>query len=157
MKENTTKALKWIVEMLNEMKIPFQIGGGLAAIIYGVNRPLADIDIALPNKYLPELYEKVKDHITHDLREYKDEKWSATGMTIKYEDQVIDFVGAQGKKIFDEKTSSWINLENDFSKSEFHEIAGIRVPVVPRNYLVSYKKILLRDVDLEDLKGLKEI
>jgi len=157
MEEKTLKALKWIIEILNELNIPFQIGGGFAAIIYGVNRPLADIDVALPTNDLPKLYEKVKDYITYDLREYKDDKWNATGMTIKYKGQEIDFVGAQGKKIFDEKTNTWVKLENDFLKSEYHKIDGIEIPIVPRDYLISYKKILLRDVDKEDLRGLGEI
>jgi len=157
MEEKTLKALKWIVEILNEMNIPFQIGGGFAAIVYGVNRPLADIDIVIPTSSLLMLREKVKDHITYDLREYNDEKWNVTGMTIEYEGQEIDFAGAQGKKIFDEKTNTWVSLENDFSKSEYREINGIKIPIVPRDYLVAYKKILLRDVDKEDLKGLGEI
>jgi hypothetical protein len=157
MQEKSIKALKWIVTTLEDMEIPFQIGGGFVAIMYGVNRPLADIDIVVPTNELPRLREKVKDYITYGLKRYKDEKWDVTGMTIEYEGQEIDLAGAQGKKIFDENTNTWISLENDFSKSVYKEIAGIKIPIAPRDYLVSYKKILLRDVDIEDLKGMKEI
>lgn len=156
MQEKSIKALKWIVNILDNMEIPFQTGGGFAAIMYGVNRPLADIDIVVPTSELPRLREKVKDYITYDLNRYEDEKWNVTGMTIEYEGQEIDLAGAQGKKIFDENTNTWIDLENDFFKSVYKEIAGIKIPIVPRNYLVSYKKILMREVDIEDLKGMKE-
>ena len=157
MEEKTIKALKWVVNILEDMKIPFQIGGGFAAIMYGVNRPLADIDIILPTDDLPRLRERVMEYITYDLKRYKDEKWDVVGMTIGYEGQEIDLAGAQGKKIFDEKTNVWVNLENDFSKNEYRKVAGIKIPIVSREYLVFYKKILLRDVDLEDLRGMKEI
>ncbi len=152
--KDTESALKWVVGILNDKNIPFQIGGGFAARLYGVNRPLADIDIALPTNLLSNVFEEVKEYITYDLRGFKDEKWDVMGMTIVYKGQEIDFVGAQGKKIFNEKEGKWIDLENDFSKTETKEIYGIKVPVVPKDYLIYYKSILQRQVDKEDLKGL---
>lgn len=155
--KNIETALKWIVNILQKHNIPFQIGGGFAARLYGVKRELADIDIAIPTDKLSELLSEVKDHITYDLRHYLDEKWDCTGMTINYEGQEIDFVGAQGKKIFDEVNKKWIALENDFSNNEYKEIYGLTIPLMPKEKLIAYKSILKRDVDLLDLKGLEKI
>lgn len=155
MEKNTETALKWIVNILQKHNIPFQIGGGFAARMYGVKRELADIDIAIPTDKLNELLSEVKDYITYDLRHYLDEKWDCIGMTINYKGQEIDFVGAQGKKIFDEIGNKWITLENDFSNSEYKEIYDIKIPVMPKEKLIMYKSILKRDVDLLDLDGLK--
>jgi hypothetical protein len=156
MKKETEAALKWIVNILKKRNIPFQIGGGFAARIYGVERELADIDIAVPTDKLSEILLEVKDYITYNLRHYLDEKWDCTGMTINYKGQEIDFVGAQGKKIFNETDKKWITLENDFSNNEYKEIYGLTLPLMPKEKLIKYKSILRREVDLLDLEGLIE-
>lgn len=51
MEEKTLNALRWIVGILNKHQVPYRIGGGFAAHIYGSNRPINDIDISLPGKY----------------------------------------------------------------------------------------------------------
>jgi len=156
MKKDTETALKWIVNILQKHDMPFQIGGGFAARIYGAERELADIDIAIPTDKLNELLLEVKDYITYDLKHYLDEKWDCIGMTIKYEGQEIDFVGAQGKKIFDGINNKWVTLENDFSNNEYKEIYGLSIPLMPKERLIEYKSILKRDVDLLDLEGLNK-
>jgi len=155
MEKDTESALKWIVNILQKHDIPFQIGGGFAARMYGVERELADIDIAVPTDRLGEILSEVKVYITYDLRHYLDEKWDCTGMTINYKGQEIDFVGAQGKKIFNETNKKWITLENDFSNNEYKEIYGLTIPLMPKEKLISYKSILKREVDLLDLEVLR--
>jgi predicted nucleic-acid-binding Zn-ribbon protein len=155
MKKDTESALKWIVSILNKHNIPFQIGGGFAARMYGVERELADIDIAVPTDRLNEILSEVKDYITYDLKRYLDEKWDCIGMTINYEGQEIDFAGAQGKKIFDEINKKWVSLENDFSDNEYKEVYGLIIPLLPKEKLIAYKSILKREVDLLDVKELK--
>ena len=74
---DTRKALAWIVKLLNDNQIPYQISGGCAAKIYGSPRQLDDIDIDIPRSYfehiLPEvkkrvvkLFEDVKKELVHD-------------------------------------------------------------------------------------------
>src|SRR5690348_12670369 len=49
--KDTKSALHWIVNILKKLNINFQIAGGLAANIYGADRPLHDIDIDIPEEY----------------------------------------------------------------------------------------------------------
>ena len=53
--KDTEGALKWIVKILRDHNIPFQISGGFAARIYGSKRELADIDIDVATDRLDEL------------------------------------------------------------------------------------------------------
>lgn len=48
--QNIKEALAWITNILKKYSIPFQITGGLAAILYGSKRPLEDIDIDIPEE-----------------------------------------------------------------------------------------------------------
>jgi len=40
--QNTEAAFRWIVDILQQKKIPFQITGGFAAHIYGAQRPIKE-------------------------------------------------------------------------------------------------------------------
>jgi hypothetical protein len=153
--KDTRAALLWITEILDKHSIPFQIGGGFAAHIYGAKREIADIDIAIPTDKLTEVLPEVQQYITHSLKEHKDAHWEFTGMTLEYKGQEIDLVGAQGKRYFDEKNNEWVVSENDFSTSEYIEVFGITVPVMAKERLIAYKKRLGREVDIADVAVLE--
>jgi hypothetical protein len=155
--KQTEEAFQWIINILNKNKIPFQIGGGFAVVIYGGAREVWDIDITLPTNKLIDLLPHVVKYITHELKEHHDENWIFTGMTVEYKGQEIDLVGAQGKKYLDNKTQTWITFENDFSTSEYREIFGLTVPVMAKERLLAYKKNLSREVDILDVQTLEEI
>ena len=43
--DKISQALTWIVTLLNDQQVQYQIVGGLAAQAYGARRPLVDIDL----------------------------------------------------------------------------------------------------------------
>ncbi|MFZ3016050.1 MAG: hypothetical protein WA101_03610, partial [Minisyncoccia bacterium] len=73
--KNTEKAFLWIVNILNNKNIPFQISGGFAAKIYGSPRELNDIDIDIPDENFPDIYDGVKQYAIYGPEHYKDAKW----------------------------------------------------------------------------------
>lgn len=79
--KNTKAAFHWIVNILKKFNTPFQIAGGLAAIVYGANRPLEDIDIDIPEEYFSLIKEEVKDFIIYGPAQFKDETWDLMLMT----------------------------------------------------------------------------
>jgi hypothetical protein len=159
---DTRTSLKWITDILKELKIPFQIAGGLAAIAYGSNRELIDIDIDIPEDKFDVLNIRVNDFIVSGPSRVKDEQWDLLLMTLNHYGQVIDISGAHQTKIFNKKTHEWHQISTNFSKTELIEILGVKIPVIPREELLGYKKILSRSVDLVDVeaietKGLTEL
>lgn len=148
---DTMKSLQWITEILYQLHIPFQIAGGLAAIAYGASRELNDIDIDIPEDKFPLLQEKVREFIIFGPERMRDENWDILLMTLNHNGQEIDLGGAHQTKIFDEQTRQWHLLITDFKQTVSMEIFGLQVPIISRENLLAYKKMLARDVDLVDI------
>lgn len=154
--QNTKAALVWITDILKKHQIPFQVSGGLAAIAYGANRPLADIDIDIPDNQFDRLIHDVQPYIIYGPQHCKSDKWDLLLMTLKYEGQVIDLSGADNTHIFNEKTKTWVKLEENLLTAPIKKIYDLDLPVIPLQSLLNYKKILSRDVDLIDVMQIEK-
>ena len=151
---NTKAALEWIVGILKTNKTPFQVDGGLAAKIYGSNRPLADIDLVVPNDAIYVIEPTVREYIKFGPARYKDDQWDLLLMSLRYMDQDIDISGADEAKIFDKNKNEWTETEIDFNNSEIVEIFGMHLPVIPKKQLINEKSELSRPVDIEDIRAI---
>ena len=157
--KNTEKALKWIVEILHKGNVPFQITGGLAAKIYGSDRPLNDIDIDIPDDDFQKIIEGVRKFVVYGPAHYVDERWDCKLMALNYEGQEIDISGGDTLKICDARTGEWKSNKTNFSNVEQREVFGIKVPVISRNDLVEYKSMLEgehQQVDIQATQNVKE-
>lgn len=152
--KNTEKAFRWIIGILEKHKIRFQITGGLAARAYGSRRPLADIDIDIPENQFEKIATDVERYVIWGPEKFINDNWDLTLMTLKFFGQEIDICGAS-VKMRDHQSGKWIRNTTDFSKAVTRELYGIRVPVIRKRDLVKYKKILGRNVDVDDLSALK--
>jgi len=61
--KQSSKALRWIVNIFRKNGIPFQVVGGLAAKAYGATRKLHDIDIYVPDKHMNTIINQTKEFI----------------------------------------------------------------------------------------------
>lgn len=157
MEKDTEGAFKWIIGMIQKHNIPFQIKGGFASRLYGVNRELADIDISIPEDRFDELVPDIKEYIKSGPEQYLDEEWDLKLITIKYKGQYIDIAGAFEKKNFDKTNKVWVNTPSNFSNSVYMNVYGMEVPIIAKEDLIAYKKLILRDVDIVDIKELENI
>ena len=57
---HTKEAFEWIISILRNHKIPFEIIGGFAARLYGSRRMLADIDIDICGAEHTEIFDRKK-------------------------------------------------------------------------------------------------
>lgn len=156
MERNPQKAFHWIVGILKNHGVPFEIEGGLAARAYGSERELADIDLVIPEKSFAEIVSDVKDYIVSGPEQLKDKHWDLLFLALDYEGQAIEIVGAYEQKYFDKITGEWVHAPSDFSKSEMHPVFGLVVPIVPKENLILAKKRLGREVDFVDLEFLEK-
>lgn len=154
--KNTEKAFRWIIEILEQHYIAYKISGGLAARLHGAQRELADIDIEVADADVAKIAEEVRSYIVFGPTRYKDENWDLELMTLEYEGQEIDIAGIEAM-IFDQKTESWVACPGDLTTIEVKEAFGRQVPVESLQTLISYKTMLGREVDREDIKQLQAI
>ena len=152
--EQARAALEWITQLLTRYDITYQITGGLAAKIYGSERPLADIDIDVPNEAITKIMPDIKNYLVYGPCRYQDSEWDILLATLDYHGQLIDFSGADDGLTFDKQNKKWVTCEVDFSKIKRYEIENINIPVIAKDELIKYKSSLRREVDLLDIAAI---
>jgi hypothetical protein len=140
-----------IVNVLRQSDVPHQPVSGLAARAYGARRPLADLDFYIPEARLEDMARAAGKHVARPPAHHRDECWDLVFMKIVYEDREVELAGAERARFFARTTGCWCDAEIAFDASVEREILGVRVPVMPLQQLIAYKRALGRDVDHQDV------
>jgi hypothetical protein len=143
--------LKQVVDLLQENNIVFQISGGLAAIAYGSERPLCDIDIIVDKDDIAKAQKLFKEHIVEDFRKYEDEHMEIWGLSLEINNVDVDITQAQ-EAYYKNKKGIKTKFGSDLSKVVLMTVEGIQLPIESKEDVIAYKKAMARDVDLEDLE-----
>lgn len=155
LEEKTTKALRWIVGIFNKHNIPYRIGGGFAAKMYGSPRPLNDIDFGISEKYFSVIISEISQYITFGPARWdSDGKWDCELITLNYNGQEIDISGTETIKISNKKRTEWISLDESSDTIDMN-VEGIDIKVMNPVELMEYKKELDGDHQLIDIKAIK--
>lgn len=149
------QAFNYIIDLLEREGINYQISGGLAARVYCSERPLADIDIDVEDSELSRLAECTKEYSIRPLGRYLDAHWDLRLLTISVTGQEIDLCSPQAL-IFNHQERVWESYNSDLSQHETKEVFGRMVQVETRDALLKYKRILGREVDIEDVARLTD-
>lgn len=152
--KDTKAAFRWIIALMREKQIPFEVFGGFDAKLFGSKRALADIDFAVSDRNVYKIAKLVKEYIIFGLKRYHDRNWNILLVTLHYKGQEIDICGISTAKIFDSKKKHWVKLDIPISKSVYKAIYGKRIPAVPKRDLMEYKKELNRRIDKADIRAL---
>lgn len=148
------KVLRQVVQALEENKIQFQITGGLAAIIYGSKRPLFDIDIDIRKQDIQKIRQLFKKYIIQDYQRNQGKHFDNWTMVLEVDGVLVDISQAEDCYIFDENGKK-INIDTNLSHPTISEFAGMKLPVEPKDELISYKRVLSRETDLADIEQIK--
>lgn len=148
-----------IIRRLSEEKIKYTVIGGVAAVIHGVPRATFDLDIVLPfspsnikkfNKILKEfnLFPLVPINPLELSDKKKRNEWIK-----KKNAKVINF--RDPKNIFNLD----VVLIYDYNKLKkiAIEIEEVKFEVIEKNELIRLKSKAGRDIDIRDVKNLKEL
>lgn len=157
MQEKTTRALKWMVEILNRLNINYQIVGGFAAKMYGSPRPVNDIDFDVHDEDLIRIVPEISQYIKFGPALFKNEKWDCLLITLEYQGQEIDISGADTTKISNLEMTKWIEYpKHDFNTMKF-VVEGTSINVMNPVELMEYKSELMdREHQVVDVEAVKK-
>jgi hypothetical protein len=147
-------ALEWLKEILDSQQVQYQIVGGLAATIHGGSRPVADIDLYIHQADADKLLKQVSPYVSKPLKRYVEGAWDLNYFQLIYQSQKIEIGLFPGTKILSSCNGNWHELRIDFSSSILKRFHDIELSVMPLDELISYKRILGREVDLIDIAQL---
>jgi hypothetical protein len=158
MEEKTLNALRWIVGILDRHDIPYRIGGGFAAHVYGANRPIHDIDISLSGTYFPIIVPLVHGFIATGPKHYLNEKWDCTTLSLEYHGQEIDLTDVDTLLMRSQEGTEWIRNREIYEKWPDIKISvdGTVVTLMHPRVLLEYKKHLSGEHQDFDRKYLEE-
>lgn len=151
---SVAEALTWLKGVLQELEIPFQVVGGLAAIAHGGTRELHDIDVYVPEGALEAILPQVAEHHSHGPLRHRGEHWDCVFMEVRYAGEEIEIADAARTRLRSDPGDAWQPAGVDFGASVAGDAFGVTIPVMPRDQLIDYKRRLGREVDRLDLADL---
>lgn len=158
MKNRDSKAaLAWITNSLASRGIPFALVGGIAANAYGSTRELNDIDIDVPDDAIPLLAVDLAEYLSFGPIQHESECFRCFLVGFTYRGQEIELSGADSMQLYNRALGCWIAFPTDLTAVEYREILGIDAPVMNRKALCTYKRIVARATDLEDVRALESL
>ena len=158
MEGKTLNALRWIVGILNKHQVPYRIGGGFAAHIYGSTRPINDIEISLPGKYCSAIVPEVSEYITAGPKHYSNEKWNCDTLSLNYHGQKIDMTDIDTLRLSNKEETEWFQTKDRYRKfpNLVVHVEGIDVSLIDPRDLAAYKKELNGDHQLVDIEAVQK-
>lgn len=144
-----------LVSSLNKNNIPFQVSGGLAAIFYGSDRDLYDIDIDIYKKDIPKIRKLFKSHIIKDYYNLVDEQFDIWLLTLMIDGVLVDISQVEEAHVF-QKDGTKTKMDSDISQAKYMEYDGLQIPVQDKEKLIAYKKIIGRKTDLMDIRNMRQ-
>lgn len=147
------RALGELSEKLSNSNLQYLVIGGLAALAWGVERTLVDIDIQVSKKDFDKVKGLFSRNIEVDDRRYLTDRWDIRQMIIKLHDTDIDVCQAEDFYVL--KDDCRCLVPNQVKRAVPKQIYGINAPVMPLNQLIAYKQIIARPIDLQDIAALQ--
>lgn len=147
-------ALSWLVGLLRDLKVQYQVVGGLAARAHGATRALVDIDLYVPDSALATLGVAAEPWVKRPATHHVDQHWDLTFMSLVRDGWTIEIAASDSAFVWDGPNGRWVSAGIDFEAGEVLEMEGIQIRVMPKDQLVAYKKGLGRGVDRMDLEEL---
>jgi hypothetical protein len=148
-----------IIRRLTEEKVQYVIVGGVAAIIYGVPRVTFDLDVVIDFsktnviKFCKILQEfKLAPVVPINPLDFANPRKRSEWIR-KKNAKVINFKDAKGNYALD------VLLIYDYKKLEKTEIEieEVKFKVVAKETLIKLKKDAGRDIDIRDIRNLREL
>jgi hypothetical protein len=155
--DKISQALSWIVTLLNDHQVQYQIVGGLAAQAYGARRPLVDVDLYMAFDQAQAALETMKPYLTRPPAPHRSAAWDLVFLALEYEGMLIEIGdSATDPRFYNRVDQRWEAQLIDYTASQIVTLYGVEVAVMPKTELLRYKAMLDREVDHLDLQQIAD-
>ena len=148
--ECIAQALTWLIQQLDDR--PYSICGGLAAIAYGSQRELNDIDLFVPEADFARLVNELQPYVSKQAQRYQGEGWDLEYVQLIYAGIKIEIGNPKDAFILNASLNEWQPLNINFSSQSEVVLYGSKLSIMKREDLIDYKSVLQREVDIEDVQ-----
>jgi len=162
--KNALDALHFIMPILQKYQFQWLITGGFAARVWGVVRPLTDIDIDINTSRETESFQNflkdVEPYTTQKLEHFVDQNYDNYNVEITYQGQVLDICPMAEMKIFDTASGAYEKFyKNGLPEIEFVHFHGLDLPLLSKKLIIKNKEMLVwkRASDYTDIAGLQTL
>lgn len=162
--QKALNALKVVIPFLEKYNFRWVITGGFACYVYGVKRPIMDIDIDIETSKdssdFKSLIGDLRDYVTESPEHFVDQNYDNYNFEITINGVVVDVCPMTEMKIFDKATTTYINFyKAGFPEHEIREWNGFKLPLLSKELIIKNKEILVlqRESDVKDIQELKAL
>lgn len=146
------EALAWIVGVLERHGVPYQVVGGLAARAHGAERPIVDVDLYVPFDQAEGALEEIRPQVVWGPEHHAGDEWHLTFLKADFGGQRVELGDSSSRpSFFDRHRGCWVRQRVDYNAGVRTELLGVSAWVMPEEELVRYKRVLGRQVDLDDI------
>lgn len=162
--QQALSALRFIIPILEKYQFRWLITGGFATYVYGVERPLNDIDIDIDTSVnAPEFLAFTQDlqpFVTWGPEHYVDQNYDNYSVEVTYEGQILDICPMAEMNIYSKELGRYENFYKDgFPTPEHVDFGGLKLPLLPKKLIIKNKETLVwqRESDSTDIAGLTQL
>ncbi|HUS25937.1 MAG TPA: hypothetical protein VMY99_01140 [Nevskiaceae bacterium] len=131
--------------------IRYAVIGGLAAMAWGSERPLDDLDVRIGRTDIQTVLDTHRHSVSRELLPYRTEHWKIHVAQIILRGVKVDLQQAEDSQVTGAGGTYAFPDEIAFVEKD---IEGLLLPIMPRDQLIAYKQALSRPQDLADLAAI---
>ncbi len=162
--EKAITALTYIIPFIKKYKFKWCISGGFAFYIYGVDRPIGDIDIDIEAEKGDEKFKSfvgdVKKFTTYPFQLWIDKNYDNWVMEVTVGNQKLSICSTKNLKLFNKKSGKYeLFYKNGIPKPEIVSFNGLKLPIASKEWVIKMKEALAKKkpIDDSDISGMQMI
>ncbi len=146
------RALRHLVNMLDEAGACYQFTGGFAGNLHGSTWPLHDLDVDVARADVPRVADLLRPHTTRPLGLYVDNEFELVLLRAEIEAVLINV--SQAEEAYARVGGRRVSLATRLDLRQRVPVLDFEVWVQPLAELIAYKELLSRSADVADLRAL---
>ncbi len=158
------QALQYIIPILEQQHLKWVISGGFACYLYGVKRPIGDIDIDVEadkdDEAFQQLVAAVKEYTAFPFQLWIDGNYDNWVMNVEIDGQVLSICSTENLKLFNAAAGQYeVFYQDGIPQPEMITFMGMSLPVSPKPWVIKMKEALAHKeaIDQTDIAEMKQL